>query len=235
MNFGAALGAAFNSGINTYERLGEEELRAMQRKKLKEEMDNDAALSAAIKKYSAQGDFSNIQGGQDVGAIADKALNFENNPEYMSEFKSGLSKLSPEQQQAVLRAYAGTEYDVSKTAQPPVAGGTPAQTPAIDLSKVNVYQDKTGQAVGTQEAGQRRSGNDIYRDVAAEMASTGNLRGYKEALVIKNAARESELADKFDVITKKRNDMYAKVHGIAESGGMKGLAEEAEKETVSGD
>ena len=41
-NFGAFAGAATNSAINTYERLGEEELREMQRKEYRDKMDRDA-------------------------------------------------------------------------------------------------------------------------------------------------------------------------------------------------
>lgn len=230
INWGIALGSAANAAMNTYERLGEEELRAMQRKKLKEEMENDAALAAAIKKHSSTEDFSKVTSGQDVGAVAEKALNFT--PEQMSEFKSGLSKLTTEQQQNVLRAYAGTEHDVAKQTAIPVEGQPTPQPAGMDLSKINVYQGKEGQALATTEAGQKRSGKDIYKDVAAEMAATGNIRGYKEALGIKNAARESDLADAFDALQKKQADSYAKIHGIAESGGMRGLAEEAEKEGI---
>lgn len=229
INWGIALGAGAQAAMNTYERLGEEELREMQRKKLKEEMEQDAALAASIKKASAMGNYSDVTSGQDVGTVAEKALNFT--PEQMAEFKSGLSKLTPEQQQNVLRAYSGTEHDISKQPQAiPADGQTAPRQAGLDLSKVNVYQGKEGQALATTETGKRRSQNDIYKDVAAEMAATGNLRGYKEALTIKNAARESELNDRFDSEQSKLNDTLARIKGTAESRGLQGLAEEAEKE-----
>lgn len=48
-NFGAFAGAATNSAINTYERLGEEELREMQRKELRDKIareDKERAIAA---------------------------------------------------------------------------------------------------------------------------------------------------------------------------------------------
>lgn len=44
INWGLALGKALESGLNTYERLGEEELRQMQREKLRQEMQEQKAL-----------------------------------------------------------------------------------------------------------------------------------------------------------------------------------------------
>lgn len=46
INWGAALGAAVDTGIKTYERLGEEELRAMQREKFKKDLEQEKALDA---------------------------------------------------------------------------------------------------------------------------------------------------------------------------------------------
>ena len=47
-NLGVALGAAATTGLNTYERLGEEELRDMQRKKMRQEMEQEKALDTAF-------------------------------------------------------------------------------------------------------------------------------------------------------------------------------------------
>lgn len=46
INWGAALGAAVDTGIKTYERLGEEEMRAMQREKMRKDLEQEKALDA---------------------------------------------------------------------------------------------------------------------------------------------------------------------------------------------
>jgi hypothetical protein len=46
INLGAFLGAAAKSGLDTYERLGEEEFRALQREKFKKDLEQEKALDA---------------------------------------------------------------------------------------------------------------------------------------------------------------------------------------------
>ena len=54
INIGAALGAAVNTGISTYERLGEEQLRAMQREQLRKEIAEKEALDQAWRQSQAR-------------------------------------------------------------------------------------------------------------------------------------------------------------------------------------
>lgn len=228
-NLGAFAGGMGESALETYRTLNAEQERALKMQEMRKKQADEAALADAIKESSAVKDYSKVQGGKDVGAIAEAALNFT--PEQMAEFKGGLAKLSPEQQQNVLRAYAGTEYARPTTGSAiPSEGGEAMAAP--DLSKMNVYTDKQGRALATSEAGAMRSQKDIYGDVARKMAETGNTAGYKEALVIKNAARESDLSDKFDSMQGRLNDTLFKIRSTAESGGLQGLAEAAKKEGI---
>jgi NAD/NADP transhydrogenase alpha subunit len=79
INWGQALGAAAQSGLSTYERLGEEELRAMQRKQLMKDIAEKEALDAAFRESQARtgqtDDYSQaIRTGGNVGTQQAKML-----------------------------------------------------------------------------------------------------------------------------------------------------------------
>ena len=214
INWGAALGAAFKTGIDTYERLGEEELREMQRSQLRKKIEGEKAYAAALAEETKIRDFSKATQGQAVGQVAESALNFT--PEQMAEFKAGLGKLSEEQQQNVLRAYAGTEY-----VKPAQVGEAGAAIP--DLANINVYKGAGDQALATTEKGELRSQADIYRGVVQRLAESGNPEQIKTALEMKNLTRQSEIDDKYDALTKWRDQSLFNVKNTIQTKGLSGV------------
>lgn len=78
-NVGAFAGALGQSALSTYERIGEEELRAMQRQKLRKEISDEAALDQALKtelgRVGQKDDYTQaIQSGAAVGEKQARAL-----------------------------------------------------------------------------------------------------------------------------------------------------------------
>lgn len=107
--------------------------------------------------------------------------------EQMGALKSALQNLTPEEQQAAIRAYGGSEYAIKG------ADGKPA----MDLSNINVYKGADGQAMATGET-RPLSQKELYSNVAQRMAEKGNTYGYRQALDVKKLARDDDRANKED-------------------------------------
>lgn len=71
-----------------------------------------------------------------------------------------------------------------------------------------------------------KQGMQDYVKAASQISRKGSL----EAIQMKSAFRESEIQDQFDNEKTKLNDTLARIHGIGESQGLKGLADAARKE-----
>lgn len=205
INWGTALGAAVNSGLSTYERLGEEELRDMQRKKMQKEMADEAALDAAWRntqgRVGQQDEYGQaIQTAGGVGSQQAQMLSTQgalpgNTPE-----DQAFEKASAESAAGALR-----ENAVRQGAIPESKAALPTMTPTEYTAK---------------------QGMQDYVKAAGQVSRKGTL----EAIQMKSAIRESDIQDKFDTEMNKLNDTLGRIHGIAETGGLKGLAEAASKE-----
>lgn len=124
-NVGAFAGALGQSALSTYERIGEEELRAMQRQKLRKEIADEAALDQALKtelgRVGQKDDYTQaIQSGAAVGEKQARALDtmgmegLTNSPEDQA-FKqaaqtSAVSALRENAGASPVQAIEGKEY-----------------------------------------------------------------------------------------------------------------------------
>lgn len=205
INWGIALGSAMQQGLSTYERLGEEELRSMQRQRLKKEMADEAALDLAWKqtqgRVGQQDDYASAIGstGNTNYAAAQMLSNQGAMPGNTPEDQA-FEKASAESAAGALR-----ENAVRQGAIPQDKAALPEVTPTA------------------YTAGQ---GMKDYVKAAGQVSRKGSL----EALQMKKVMRESELEDKFDMAQSKLNDTLSLIHGTAQSGGLKGLADAAKKE-----
>lgn len=205
MGWGAFGGAAANSALSTYERLGEEELRDMQRKKMQKEMSDEAALDAAWRNSQARVGQQD-EYGQAIktgGAIGTEQAQMLSN-------QGALPGNTPEDQafeRASAEAAAGAlrENAVRQGAIPESKAALPAMAPTEYTAK---------------------QGMQDYVKAASQVSRKGTV----EAIQLKGVMRENELQDKFDTEKQKLDDTLARIHGTAESGGLKGLYNEALKE-----
>lgn len=119
INWGLALGKALESGLNTYERLGEEELRQMQREKLRQEMQEQKALdtkfSETYGRVGQKNDYTEALQTADTGIGSQQA-------KMLSDQAAGFG---PEGEKASAQAAAGAlrENVGVKSALPDLAAG----------------------------------------------------------------------------------------------------------------
>lgn len=192
-NFGAFAGAAANTALNTYERLGEEELRDMQRKKLKQDMEQEAALDRAFAatqgRVGQTNDFT--QGIQTQGGVGSEQARMLSNQ---------AAGMGAEGEQASAQSAIGTLRENAKVAPTTAA--------------INPTEYTQGQA------------NKDYLSAASGISRKGAM----EALQMKSAMRTSSIEDKFDNEMSNLNQTLARIHGTAESGGLKGLFDAGKQE-----
>lgn len=206
INFGIALGKALESGLSTYERLGEEEMRQMQREKFKRELEQEKALDTA---------FANTQGraGQadDYGVAIQQA--------------SGNTGMDMGQAKALSQQGAlpgGTAEDIAfERASAEAAAGAMRENAA--------RQGKVTDAALPRMEAQEYTSKQAMGDYAKEAARVGGRKGALEALQLKKAFRQDDLDTQFDKTRQGYVDKLAQINGIAESQGMKGLADLATK------
>ena len=217
MNWGAALGAAATSGLNTYERLGEEELRDMQRKQLKKELADKEAMAGYLAEAAQQKDYT---GGSDVkSAIGQATKVYGEDADTARTVQGIIANQTPEQQQATLRAYGGAEGAVTPK----------TQEGALDLSRVGVYKNAKGESMASNE-GTALSTADQYKYATKKATEAGNIAAIEKLTPLKAMMRESDLQDKFDIEKKNLDNTLARIQGTAETGGLKGLYEAGKKE-----
>lgn len=183
INFGIALGKALESGLSTYERLGEEEMRQMQRDKMRKDLEQEKALDALY-------------------------------AEKLGRVGKDVTTYTPDMQTPEAGYY------------PP--GTEPKEALPTGRAGANYVSDSDGMALKetTKQYTQREALSDIARDAAV----VGGRKGAVEAMQFKSVARASGIEEKFDDSMQKLNNTLATIQGTAESGGLKGLADAAEKE-----
>jgi hypothetical protein len=209
INWGAALGAAVDTGLKTYERLGEEELRAMQREELKRKLAEEQALN---EKFA--GTYGRVGQADDYGVAIQKASG--------NTIGGDMSQAKMLSQQGALQGNTAEDQAFEKASAEAAAGAM--RENAVRQGKV---QEAALPEMTPQEYTSRQAMND-YTKAAAGVSR----KGYMEALGMKKEARASEIDDKFDAARDHLNTTLSRIHGTAESGGLKGLAEAANKEGI---
>lgn len=203
-NWGAALGAAVTTGLNTYERLGEEELRSMQRAQLKKDIAEKEALDQAWRQSQARvgqtDDYTQaLKTGSGIGTQQAQMLSNQ----------GALPGATPEDQafeRASAEAAAGAMRENAQR-----QGAIPA--------------DQAAPQMKPSEYTQTQAMSD-YVKAAGQVSRKGTL----EALQLKQVVRQAEAEDKFFEEQTKLNDTLARIRGVGESQGLKGLADAASKE-----
>lgn len=207
-NLGAFAGAAGQSALSTYERLGEASLRNIQRAQLVKDIQEKEALDTAWRETQAR------VGQQDEYGQAIKA-------------SSGMSAEGNQQAQMLstqgaLPGNTAADQDFERASAEAAAGAMrenavrqgaiPESKAALPTMAPTEYTAKQGMADYVKAAGQ------ISR------------KGTLEALQLKGVMRENDTQDKFDAEKTKLDDTLARIQGTGESQGLKGLADAANKE-----
>lgn len=210
MNWGAFAGAAAQSGLSTYERLGEEELRDMQRKQLRKDIAEKEALDAAFRETQGR------VGQQDDYSQAIKTEGFGGSQQAkMLSDQGALRGASPEDQ-AFERASAEAATGAMRE-NAVRQGAIPADKAALPALKASEYTSQQGMQ--------------DYVKAASQVSRKGTL----EAIQMKSALRASDIEDKFDQERTKLNDTLAEIYGTAETGGLKGLYEKSKQRGIKVD
>ena len=141
INWGLALGKALESGLNTYERLGEEELRQMQREKMRKEMEETKALDTKFAetygRVGQKNDYTEALQTADTGIGSQQA-------KMLSDQAAGFG---PEGEKASAQAAAGAlrENIGVKSALPDLAAGEYTSRQAMgDYSKAAAGVSRKG-------------------------------------------------------------------------------------------
>ena len=203
-NWGAALGAAVTTGLNTYERLGEEQLRAMQREQLRKEIAEKEALDQAWRQSQAR-----------VGQTDD----------YTQALKTG-SNIGTQQAQMLSNQGAlpgnTAEDQAFERASAEAAAGAMRENAvrqgAIPVAKAALPEMKPTEYTKAQ-------GMEDYVKAAGQISRKGTL----EAIQLKQIVRQSENEDKFFKNQEKLNNDLATIRGAADSFGLKGVYDVATK------
>jgi hypothetical protein len=203
MNWGAFGGALASSALNTYERLGEEELRDMQRKQLKKDIAEKEALDAAWRQSQAR-----------VGQSDD----------YTQALKTG-SNIGTEQAQML--SNQGALSGNTAEDQAFERASAEAATGAMRENAMRQGAIPAGQAAPEMKPTEytKAKGMEDYVKAAGQISRKGTL----EAIQLKQVVRQSENEDKFFTKQEKLNDDLASIRGAADSFGLKGVYDVASK------
>lgn len=204
INLGAALGAAVNTGISTYERLGEEQLRAMQREQLRKEIAEKEALDQAWRQSQARvgqsDDYTQaLKTGSEIGTQQAQMLSNQGALPGATAEDQAFERASAEAAAGALRENAVRQ------------GAIPATQAALPEMKPTEYT--------------KTQGMEDYVKAAGQISRKGTL----EAIQLKQVVRQSELEDKFFKRQEKFNNDLATIRGTLESFGMKGIFDLASK------
>ena len=204
-NLGAALGAAAESGVNTYTKMQRQAAEDLQARKLQKELDQTEEFEKVSKEEAARGGTAKC--GMAAPDMFDKAINYGDGHEAI---RNHVATLTPEQQNEVYRKLNGTEVDVSKEA-------------GIDLSKARVYAGENGPMAATEFT--PRSHAEAMAATHERLAASGNYVGSKLAGDLYKNAREVDYTKGWDKITKQANEWRSTFQSSLEQGGVSGALE----------
>jgi len=203
MNWGAFAGAMAKEGLSTYERIGEEQLRSMQREQLRKEIAEKEALDAAWRQSQAR-----------VGQSDD----------YTQALKTG-SNIGT--QQAQMLSNQGALSGNTAEDQAFERASAEAATGAMRENAMRQGAIPAGQAAPEMKPAEytKAKGMEDYVKAAGQISRKGTL----EAIQLKQVVRQSENEDKFFTKQEKLNDDLASIRGAADSFGLKGVYDVASK------
>ncbi len=203
MNWGAFAGAASKEALSTYERIGEEQLRSMQREQLRKEIAEKEALDAAWRQSQAR-----------VGQSDD----------YTQALKTG-SNIGT--QQAQMLSNQGALPTDTADARDFERASAEAATGAMRENAMRQGAIPAGQAAPEMKPAEytKAKGMEDYVKAAGQISRKGTL----EAIQLKQIVRQSENEDKFFTKQEKLNDDLASIRGAADSFGLKGVYDVASK------
>ena len=203
MNWGAFAGAAAKEALSTYERIGEEQLRSMQREQLRKEIAEKEALDAAWRQSQAR-----------VGQSDD----------YTQALKTG-SNIGT--QQAQMLSNQGALPGNTAEDQAFERASAEAATGAMRENAMRQGAIPAGQAAPEMKPAEytKAKGMEDYVKAAGQISRKGTL----EAIQLKQIVRQSENEDKFFTKQEKLNDDLASIRGAADSFGLKGVYDVASK------
>jgi hypothetical protein len=204
INLGAALGAAVNTGISTYERLGEEQLRAMQREQLRKEIAEKEALDQAWRQSQARvgqsDDYTQaLKTGSEIGTQQAQMLSNQGALPGNTAEDQAFERASAEAAAGAMRENAVRQGDI------------PASKAALPEMKPTEFT--------------KAQGMEDYVKAAGQISRKGTV----EAIQLKQLVRQSENEDKFFKKQEKLNDDLASIRGAADSFGLKGVYDVASK------
>ena len=204
MNWGAFAGAASNTALNTFERLGEEQLRAMQREQLRKEIAEKEALDKAWRESQARvgqsDDYTQaLKTGSQIGTQQAQMLSNQGALPGNTAEDQAFERASAEAAAGAMRENAVRQ------------GAIPAAKAALPEMKPTEYT--------------KAQGMEDYVKAAGQISRKGTL----EAIQLKQVVRQAENEDKFFKKQDKLNDDLASIQGAADSFGLKGVYDVATK------
>lgn len=203
-NLGAALGAAAETGVNTYTKLQRQAAEDLVAKKLLKELKEDEMLAAETQRQTALG---TPKGGVAAPAFFDKAINYGEGHEAI---RNHVAALPIESQNEFYSKVKGTEVDVSKEA-------------GIDLGKVRAYKGENGPMATTEFT--PRSHTEAMGAAAEALAGQGYFNAAKKAGDLYQSARQLDYTKGWDKITKQANDWRQTFDSALQKGGVSGALE----------
>ncbi len=221
MNWGAFGGALASSALNTYERLGEEELRDMQRKQLKKDIAEKEALDAAWRQSQARvgqsDDYTQaLKTGSNIGTEQAQMLS-----------NQGALPGNTAEDQAFERASAEAATGAMRQNAQYMASGKDKETRRYDINAPAEGERRPQAALPAMSPTEytKAKGMEDYVKAAGQISRKGTL----EAIQLKQVVRQSENEDKFFAKQEKLNDDLASIRGAADSFGLKGVYDVASK------
>lgn len=204
-NAGAFAGALGQSALSTYERLNEAGFRNLQKQQLAQEIQEKADLDRAWRESQARVGQSDeysqaIQTAGGAGTQQAQMLSSQGALPGNTAEDQAFERASAEAAAGALRENAVRQ------------GAIPESKAALPTIAPTEYTAKQGMQ--------------DYIKAASQVSRKGTL----EAIQMKNVMRESDIQDKFDLAKEDLDNTLARIHGIGESGGLKGLADAAKKE-----
>jgi hypothetical protein len=221
MNWGAFGGALASSALNTYERLGEEELRDMQRKQLKKDIAEKEALDAAWRQSQAR-----VGQSDDYTQALKTGSNIGTEQAQMLSNQGALSGNTAEDQ-AFERASAEAATGAMRQNAQYMASGKDKETRRYDINAPAEGERRPQAALPAMSPTEytKAKGMEDYVKAAGQISRKGTL----EAIQLKQVVRQSENEDKFFAKQEKLNDDLASIRGAADSFGLKGVYDVASK------
>lgn len=225
MNWGAFGGALASSALNTYERLGEEELRDMQRKQLKKDIAEKEALDAAWRESQAR-----VGQSDDYTQALKTGSNIGTEQAQMLSNQGALSGNTAEDQAFERDAAASAVGAMRQNAQY-MASGKDKETRRYDIEAPAEGERRPQAALPAMSPTEytKAKGMEDYVKAAGQISRKGTV----EAIQLKQLVRQSENEDKFFTKQEKLNEQLASIQGAADSFGLKGVYDIASKNGVN--